>query len=120
MGNGNGNGNGLLAAEMISALEQAQGFVSKACDILRCSRTTWYRYEKKYITVQEKKAEIKDNRDDFVESQIMKKIKEGDTTMIIFYAKTQMKHRGYVERQEIAGVDNQPLVIINWDDETEP
>ena len=37
-------------------------------------------------------------------------MKEGDTTMIIFYAKTQMKDRGYTERQEITGKDGASLI----------
>ena len=37
-------------------------------------------------------------------------MKEGDTTMIIFYAKTQMKNRGYTERSEITGKDGNDLI----------
>ena len=37
-------------------------------------------------------------------------MKEGDTTMIIFYAKTQMKDRGYTERKEITGKDGEDLI----------
>ena len=37
-------------------------------------------------------------------------MKEGDTTMIIFYAKTQMKDRGYTERREITGKDGESLI----------
>jgi len=33
------------------------------------------------------------------ESQLMKKIKQGNLTAIIFFLKTQAKHRGYVEKQ---------------------
>ena len=40
---------------------------------------------------------------------ILKKMKEGDTTMIIFYAKTQMKDRGYTERKEITSKDGEEL-----------
>jgi hypothetical protein len=31
----------------------------------------------------------------------MKQIQEGNTACIIFYCKTKLKHRGFVERQEV-------------------
>ena len=47
---------------------------------------------------------------DMVESALLKRIKAGDTTAIIFYCKTKLKNRGYTERQEITGADGEPLV----------
>ena len=38
---------------------------------------------------------------DDVENKIHELIEKGDKTMIIFYAKTKMKHRGYQERVEV-------------------
>ncbi len=46
---------------------------------------------------------------DLAESQLYKKIAEGDLTAIIFYLKTRGKARGYVERQELTGRDGQEL-----------
>ena len=105
------NGNGLSAKRMIKAIEEAQGYVSKACDILGCSRTTWYRHEKKYPTVREMVEEIREERHDFVENKLMNQIKNGNVACIIFYLKTQCKHRGYVERQEITGQDGKPMKV---------
>ena len=42
---------------------------------------------------------------DFVESKLMKLVEQGDTAATIFSAKTLLKKRGYVERQEITGAD---------------
>lgn len=99
-------GNGLTAAKMIDAIEQANGFVSKACSILHCSRQHFYVKLKDYPTVQAVMDEVREKRHDFVESKLMKRIDAEDITAIIFYLKTQAKGRGYVERQEIRNVDD--------------
>ena len=105
------NGNGLTAERMISAIKDSQGFVVKACEILDCSRTTFYNYLKKYATVQQALDDVREARHDFVELQLMKGIKEGNITAIIFYLKTQCKHRGYVERQEHSGPEGDPITV---------
>lgn len=71
---------------------------------------TYYRYYKEDPAFREKADDIKELQKDFAESLILKKMKEGDTTMIIFYAKTQMKDRGYTERREITGKDGEDLI----------
>lgn len=112
-----GNGNGLKADQMIAAIKEAQGFVTKAADILGVSRNTFYTYLRKYKTVQQVLDDTREKRNEWVEGKLMKQINEDNLTAIIFYLKTQGKHLGYVERQEFAGVKEQPLVIVNWDDE---
>ena len=47
---------------------------------------------------------------DFVESKLLQKIKDGDTSAIIFYCKTKLENRGYVERNELVGKDGEPLM----------
>ena len=113
------NGNGLTAERMIEAINEAQGFVSKAAEIAGVSRATFYNYLKKYSTVKQALEDVREKRHDFVEIQLMKGIKEGNITAIIFYLKTQCKSRGYVERQqhEVTGKDGDPIYIVNWDDD---
>lgn len=76
---------------------------------LGISRSTVYEYVKRWDEVAEAFHEAKEGEKDFVESQILKRIVEGSDTMTIFYAKTQMKDRGYVERTEIdvRGIDEE-------------
>jgi len=106
------NSNGITAEMMINAIEESQGYVSKAAEILSISRNTFYVYLKKFATVQQSLDEIREKRHDFVELQMMKLIKAQNPTMIIFYLKTQCKSRGYVERQEVSGVDGNLLKVI--------
>jgi hypothetical protein len=116
-----GNGNGLTAEKMIDALKEARGFVSKACFILGCGRTHFYSKLKQYTTVQQALEDIREERTDFVENKLMNLIDAENVTAIIFYLKTQAKHRGYVERQEITGADGGKLTIeyVNdWRDHT--
>ena len=94
------NGNGITAAEMIAAINQAQGFASKAAELLGVGRTTFYAYLKKYSTAKQALDDVRSKRHDFVELQLMKGINEGNMTGIIFYLKTQCKDRGYIEKQQ--------------------
>jgi hypothetical protein len=97
--------NGYTAAQVIQALEDADGYVSKAASLLRCTPQTVYNYRDRFITVAEAWNAIRERRHDFVENALHKQIKDGNITAIIFYLKTQAKGRGYVERQEITGKD---------------
>ena len=94
---------------VLAALEKSAGIVATACKAAGISRFTFYEWMKRDQDFAEKVDDIMEAQKDFVEAQILKKIKEGDSTMTIFYAKTKMKDRGYVERQEITGANGQPL-----------
>ena len=89
------------AQQVIDALQDAKGYVSKAASFLRCAPTTVYEYAKRYPTVQQAWDDIREERHDFVENALAKRINEGSDTAIIFYLKTQCKARGYIERQQI-------------------
>lgn len=95
--------------DLLEALAQTSGIVSSACKACNISRMTYYRYYNEDPEFKEKADDVKELQKDFCESLILKKMKEGDTTMIIFYAKTQMKDRGYTERKEITSKDGEEL-----------
>ncbi len=94
---------------LLEALHNTSGIISSACRAAGVSRMTYYRYYNEDPEFRERADDIKELQKDFAESLILKKMKEGDTTMLIFYAKTQMKDRGYSERKEITGSDGEDL-----------
>ena len=109
------NGNGISAEQMITAINEAQGYVTRAADLLGVSRQTFYVYLKKYKTAKDALDNSRERRHEWVESKLMKAIKDDNLTAIIFYLKTQGKHLGYVERQEFQH-DGEVKVTVNWDD----
>lgn len=96
--------------KLLEALANTSAIVSSACKQAGVSRMTYYRWYNEDTDFKEKADDIKELQKDFAESLILKKMKEGDTSMIIFYAKTQMKDRGYTERNEITGKDGEDLI----------
>jgi len=67
------------------------------------------RYIKDYPSVAEAATEARERMIDFAESKLYQNIKAGDNTAIIFYLKTQAKHRGYIERSELSGIGGEPI-----------
>jgi hypothetical protein len=103
--------NGYTAAQVIAALEAADGYVSKTASLLGCSPQTVYNYRNRFPTVAEAWAGIRERRHDFVENKLHMLIKDGNVAATIFYLKTQAKDRGYVERQELTGADGGRLQV---------
>lgn len=86
---------------MIQSLEKTLGIVTDAAKLTGIDRTTHYNWMESDKDYKTKVDSINDIAIDFVESKLHDKIKEGDTTAIIFYLKTKGKKRGYVERSEV-------------------
>lgn len=81
--------------KVVASLKRNLGVISRMCKEMNVSRETYYRW---YNTKPEfKKAvdEIEDETLDFVESQLLIKIKEGSEKAIFFYLKNKGKGRGY-------------------------
>jgi hypothetical protein len=95
----------VTAAQAAQALRDKKGFITHAAKQLGISRVHLHRLINTHPTVKEALEDAKEDMKDFAESKIFQGINEGNTTLIIFYAKCQMKDRGYVERQEITGAD---------------
>ena len=86
--------------QMKQALISGNGFLSVAAKRLGCSIMTISRYINEFPELRQTMFDIRHQRDDFVESQLMKAIRKGELTAIIFYLKTQARHRGYNERED--------------------
>ena len=86
---------------MVQALVKSYGIVTKACEDVGLSRDTHYRWLKEDPEYAQDVAAIEDVALDFAESELHKRIKEGDTTATIFFLKTKGRRRGYNERQDV-------------------
>lgn len=99
--------------EVARAVKEAQGFVSKAADLLGCHVTTVYNYIDRYDAVKAAVEATREKRHDFVENKLIAAIDAGNVTAMIFYLKTQAKSRGYIERVE---VEHDGAVNLGWGD----
>lgn len=99
--------------EVISAIEEGKGYVSKVASILGCSVGTVYNYASRYEAVKAAWGDVREARHDFVENALHKRISEGSDTAIIFYLKTQAKERGYVERSEVK-TDGELIIKVEY------
>ena len=80
-----------------------------------CNRDTLNQYLAAYPELQKAYDDEIEELGDVVEAKTVQGIQEGNIALAIFYAKTKLKNRGYVERQEVERT--QPVVIhIDGDD----
>lgn len=102
-------------SEFLQVYKKALGNVSVSCRNYGIERQTFYNWYNSDARFKEKCDEVKELRKDFIESAIDKRIAAGDTTMIIFAAKTICKDRGYVEKveQNVNLVTEQPLFNVD-------
>lgn len=94
-----------IKRQMPEILNSTFGNVTTACKKAGISRECFYTWYNNDESFRLKCQDCKEIAKDFVESKLMKKINDEDTTAIIFYLKTQAKNRGYVERMETTGMN---------------
>lgn len=93
------------------ALEKSLGIVSQAAKQVGIDRTTPYRWMKEDEDFKDKVEEIQNVVGDFAETKLYELVNDGNPSAVIFLCKTKFKNRGYVERQEITGIDGGKLDI---------
>lgn len=97
------------------ALEKANGQVYIAARMLGCKHVTIYNRFKQFPELREFAQSFKEVITDEVEQALVEAAtQKKEAWAITFWLKTQAKHRGYTERQEISGPDNGPIKF-SWD-----
>ena len=86
---------------VVETLKESFGNISKACNAVGISRTTFYRWQDEDEEFKEATENISEYVIDEVENCLFDQIKNGATAATIFYLKTKGKHRGYIEKQEV-------------------
>ena len=93
--------------------------ISISCEASGISRQTYYNWRKLDKEFRSECEEIEERNLDLAEMKLLSAIREGKTAELLFYLKTKGKKRGYVERQEITGIDGQQLFEVRIIDSRE-
>lgn len=102
--------------KMLQALHDHFGIISTACEQAGIGRTTHYDWLKADPDYAAKVDAINERTGDFVESRLLKNIKDGREISTIFYCKTKLKKRGYIEKQEIEHSGQINTVVVDSED----
>jgi hypothetical protein len=97
-------------ASFLDILDRSAGNISVACKQMNIARSTFYSWMTDTVFAVRVK-EIEESLVDLAETSLMKQIRDGNTTAIIFYLKCKGKKRGYTERLEI-GTDDENSIKI--------
>lgn len=101
--------------EYAQAVRDAHGLVTQAAKRLGVSRKSVHNAAKKHPSVKQALDESRERTVDLAESKLIEQIKAGHMTAIIFFLKTQAKHRGYIEKQEVTNSGNMTIRVV-YDD----
>ena len=106
--------------DLLAAIEDSNGFVTTIAARLHCS---WHAADNAIKASAAAMQAIKDEEEktlDFVEGKAIKKINEGDGSMIRFYLATKGKKRGYTYDEKLeadeSAEDNNVNVICDTPD----
>lgn len=86
--------------DFLRAYEESMGNVSRACEKINISRRTYYLWIDNDNDFAETVNEIDEKNIDFAETMLLKNIREGKETSLIFFLKTKGRNRGYIEKIE--------------------
>lgn len=95
----------------LAAIEGSGGNITLVCNRVGCKRETFIKAMNEHQELRDALNSAEEEFGDLVESKIAKLIKEGNVTMTIFYAKTKLKKRGYIEAAIIHEGEKVPMVV---------
>ena len=96
--------------KFLRAIDGSGGNITVVCKRVGCKRETFIKAMNEHPAIRSALSEAEEEFGDLVESKIAQKIKEGNVVMTIFYAKTKLKKRGYVEAQILH--EGQPVPML--------
>jgi hypothetical protein len=99
------------AEQMIEALEASRGLIAPAARYLGCKRDTVRAYIEEYPEVARIKKDMEEVGLDISENSLLNAAERGEAWAVCFHLKTKGKHRGFVERAELAGNGGGPVRI---------
>jgi len=97
--------------EIIEAITINRGMIMLAAQSLKCSPSTIYDRLKTSEAVKEALSVARERTLDMAELVLFDKAMAGEAWAVCFLLKTQGRSRGYIERQEVAGVKGEPIEI---------
>lgn len=104
--------NGHTADEVIEAIRASHGILAAAARKLGVTRQTVHRYVVNYPTIKAAVDEEREKFLDMAEAGLAKHVRRGSLPAIMFALKTVGRSRGYIERQELAGVPEAPISVV--------
>jgi hypothetical protein len=104
-----------IKKEFPEYLKRNLGNITVACEKVGINRQTYYNWRANDPEFDTACYNVIEGLKDRAESLFYKKMfVDEDTTSLIFFAKTKMKDRGYVERTETTGKDGEPITQVNY------
>lgn len=101
--------------EIIDAIYATTGHLAESAKLLKMGRTTLWERVKESPAIQKAYEDAREIRIDYVEGELFRAIQRGREVPMLFFLKTQAKHRGYVERAEFTGRDGKPIeFVVKW------
>lgn len=87
--------------KLIELVFKYRGFVTQICNSAQMSRTQFYRRMRDNRDIEIALQDARESIVDYAESKLLELVNAGNCNAIMFLLRTQGKHRGYVEKQEV-------------------
>lgn len=103
-------------ADFVASLPSCAWSITETAKKVGISRKQYYEWLQLDADFAADVLAAHEERKDWIETALMKEIKDKNTACIIFACKTQLKDRGYVERSEL---DMRAQIQVTFDKEDE-